>query len=50
MGDFVWGYDVSPADGRFLMIRQVEADQPLEANITVTINWHEELAQIAGTQ
>jgi hypothetical protein len=47
---FRWSYDVSPLDGRFLMVQPTESDQPAEATITVTLNWGAQLGQNASAE
>jgi Tol biopolymer transport system component len=46
---FNWSYDVSPIDGRFLMLQPVQPDQLAEATITVTLNWDQVLTRLVPT-
>jgi hypothetical protein len=48
-GGFSRNYDVSPVDGRFLMVQLAEVGETAEATVSVTINWHEELKRIVGS-
>ena len=42
-------YDVSPVDGRFLMIKPVEQQATAATSITVILNWFEELTRLVPT-
>jgi hypothetical protein len=42
-----WDYDVAP-DGRFIMIKTPDEDQPRE--ITVVLNWFQELEELVPTK
>ena len=39
------GYDISPIDGRFLINRAASAGSDAPINISVVLNWFEELRQ-----
>jgi hypothetical protein len=43
----VWtrGYSVAP-DGRFLVIHEIQADQPVSSRIQVVIGWFSELKRL----
>ena len=38
-----WGYDVSPLDGRFLVIKTVDQPGGGPANVSVILNWMAEV-------
>jgi len=41
-----WRYDVSPLDGRFLVIRPVAAAANRVVHISVVLNWFDELRRL----
>ena len=44
-----WTYDISPRDGRFLLIKSSEEAAGGRALIWVTLNWLEELKRLVPT-
>ena len=49
-GTSFWRYDISPVDGRFLMIKPATASPNGAINISVVLNWTEELKRLVPTR
>jgi hypothetical protein len=43
-------YDISPVDGRFLMIKPAKAGSDDVIDISVVLNWLEELKRLVPTK
>ena len=49
-GRSFWRYDISPVDGRFLMTKPVTENSNGSINISVVLNWLEELKRLVPTK